>query len=161
MNKRTVIVAIGTLLIALVWALGDSSLVDSLRGHENSVKEILTLMDNGDDDGALALLNSLHAAVIEARAEITGWLFSGQANMLTDPFVLPAGIYRVHFTTEGFGIVETVVLDGPDSEKLLFNLAPGDASEGASTFHRAQGSRMMVQFSNITAPYKLVFERIE
>ena len=106
-------------------------------------------------------MNYLHAAVIEARAKITGLFFSGHAKMLTDPFVLPAGVYRVHFTTEGFGAVKAMVLVGSDSDKLLFNLAPGDASEGASTFYRAQGSRIMIQFSNITAPYKLVFERIE
>jgi len=161
MNKRTMVVVIVTLLIAIVGALGAPSLADLLREHENSVQEIITLIDKGDDEGALALLNSLHAAVIDARAKITGWLFSGHANMLTDPFVLPAGVYRVHFTTEGFGAVEIIVLDGSDSKKLLFNFAPGDASEGASTFYRAQGSWIMVQFSNISAPYKLVFERIE
>jgi len=161
MNKRTIVVAIVVLLITIVGALGAPSLVDSLRGHENSVKEIIALADKGDDEGALALLNSLHTAVIEARGKITGLFFSGQANMLTDPFVLPAGVYRVHFTTEGSGIVETVVLDGSDSEKLLFCLASGDASEGASTAYRSRGSRIMTQFSLISAPYKLVFEQIE
>ncbi len=57
--------------------------------------------------------------------------------------------------------MKVIILAGTDGDKLLFNLAPGDASEGASTFYRAQGSRIMIQFSNITAPYKLVFERIE
>jgi len=161
MNKRTVVLVIVTLLIAIVGALGAPSLVDLLREHENSVQEIITLIDKGDDEGALALLNSLHTAIIEARAKTTGWLFSGQANMLTDPFVLPAGVYRVHFTTEGFGAVEAIVLDGSDSDKLLFNLAPGNASEGASIIYRSHGSRIMIQFSNISAPYKLVFERIE
>lgn len=161
MNKRTVVVVIATLLIAIVGALGAPSRVDLLREHENSVQEIITLIDKGDDEGALALLNSLHTAIIEARAKITGWLFSGQANILTDPFSLPVGVYRVHFTTEGFGAVKVIALDGYDSDKLLFNLAPGDASEGASTIYRAQESRIMVQFSNISAPYKLVFERIE
>jgi hypothetical protein len=161
MKKRTVVVVILTLLIAIVGALGASNVVDAVRGHENSVKQIITLIDKGDNDGALALLDSLHASVIEARARITGSFFPGQANMLTDPFVLPAGVYRVHFTTEGFGAVEVIVLDGSDSDKLLFNLAPGDASEGASTVYRSHGSRIMIQFSNISAPYKLVFERIE
>jgi hypothetical protein len=161
MKKRTVVVVIVTLLIAIVGALGAPSPVDLLREHENSVQEIITLIDKGDDEGALALLDSLHTAVIEARAKITGLFFSGQADTLTDPFSLSAGVYRVHFTTEGFGAVKVIILAGTDGDKLLFNLAPGDASEGASTFYRAQGSRIMIQFSNITAPYKLVFERIE
>jgi hypothetical protein len=93
-------------------------------------------------------------------AKITGSFFSCQADMLTDPFILPEGIYRVHFTTEGFGAVKTVVLDSSDSDKLLLNLAPGEASEGASTVYKSQGNRIMLQFSNISAPYKLVFEPI-
>lgn len=161
MHKRTVVTVIAVLLITIVGALGAPSSVDSLRAHENSVQEIIALMDKGDDEGALVLLNSLHTAVIETRARITGSFFSGQANMLTDPFSLPVGVYRVHFTTEGFGAVKMIALDGSDSDKLLFNLAPGDASEGASTFYKAQGNRIMVQFSNISAPYKLVFEQIE
>ena len=135
--------------------------MDALRGHENSVQKIMALADKGDEQGALVLLDSLHAAVIEARAKITGSFFSGHAHTLTDPFSLPAGVYRVHFTTEGFGAVKMIALDGSDSDKLLFNLASGDASEGASTIYRSRGNRIMVQFSNITAPYKLVFERIE
>ena len=161
MNKRTMLVAVVALGILVVGALGASNLVGTLRGHENSVKEIINLADKGDNDGALALLNSLHAAVIQARARITGSSFSGQADMLTDPFVLPEGICRVHFTTEGFGAVKAIVLDGSESDRLLFNLAPGEASEGASTVYRSRGSRIMVQFSNVLAPYKLVFEQIE
>jgi len=161
MKKRVVMGIAVAVMILLTGALGASNLVDALRGHENSVQKIIALADKGDEQGALVLLNSLHAAVIEARAKITGSFFSGHAKMLTDPFVLPAGVYRVHFTTEGFGAVKMIALDGSDTDKLLFNLAPGDATEGASTIYRSRGSRIMVQFSNITAPYKLVFERIE
>lgn len=161
MKKRMLAVIAVALTIAVAGALGASNLVDALRGHENSVQKIIALADKGDNEGALTLLNSLHAAVIEARAKITGSFFSGQANMLPDPFVLPEGIYRVHFTTESFGAVKVIVLADPDGEKLLFNLAPGDASEGASTVYRSRGSRIMIQFSNISAPYKLLFERIE
>jgi len=161
MKKRMGVGIVVALMIVVAGTLGASNLVDSLRGHENSVKEIISLVDKGDDEGALALLDSLHAAVIEARARITGSFFSGQADMLTDPFVLPEGVYRVHFTTEGFGTVETIVLDGPDSDRLLFNLFAGAASEGASTIYRSRGNRIMIQFSNISAPYKLVFEQIE
>ena len=161
MKKRVVMGIVVAVMILVTGALGASNLVDALRVHENSVQKLIALADKGDKQGALVLLDSLHAAVIEARARITGSFFSGQADMLTDPFVLPAGVYRVHFTTEGFGAVETIVLDRSDRDKLLFNLAPGDASEGASTVYRSQGSRIMVQFSNISAPYKLVFERIE
>jgi len=161
MKKRMLAVIVVAVTIVVAGALGASNLVDALRGHESSVQEITSLADKGDNAGALMLLDSLHAAVIETRAKITGLFFSGQADKLTDPFVLPVGVYRVHFTTQGFGAVKTVVLDSSDGDKLLFNLAPGDASEGASTVYRSRGSRIMIEFSNISAPYKLVFEQIE
>jgi len=161
MKKRAAVAIVIAVSILVTGALGASNLVDALRGHENSVQKIIALANKGDEHGALVHLDSLHAAVIEARAKITGSFFSGHADTLTDPFSLPAGVYRVHFTTEGFGAVKMKTLDGSDSDKLLFNLAPGDASEGASTIYRAQESRIMVQFSNISASYKLVFERIE
>ena len=161
MKKRMVIVMVVALVVVVAGALGASNLVNALRGHESSVQEIIALADKGDNERALMLLDSLHAAVIETRAKITGLFFSGQADKLTDPFVLPAGVYRVHFTTQGFGAAEVIVLDRSDSDRLLFNLASGDASEGASTVYRSGGSRIMIQFSNITAPYKLVFERIQ
>jgi len=161
MKKRIAVVTVVALIIIVAGGLGASNLVDVLRGYENSVRKIIALADKGDEQGALVLLDSLHAAVIEARAQLTGSFFSGHADTLTDPFPLPAGVYRVHFTTEGFGAVKVIILSGSDTDKLLFNLAPGDASEGASTVYRSQGSRIMIQFSNITAPYKLVFERIQ
>ena len=161
MKKRVMVGIVVAVMILVAGALGASNLVDALRGYENSVQKIIALADKGDKQGALVLLDSLHAAVIEARAQLTGSFFPGHADTLTDPFSLPAGVYRVHFTTEGFGAAKVIVLAGSDSDKLLFNLAPGDASEGASTFYRSQGSRIMIQFSNITAPYKLVFEQIE
>jgi len=161
MKKRVAVAIVVALMIVVTVTLGASNLVDALRGHENSVQKIIALADKGDEQGALVLLDSLHAAVIEARAKITDSFFSGHADTLTDPYSLSAGVYRVHFTTEGFGAVKVIVLSGSDTDKLLFNLAPGDASEGASTLYRSQGSRIMIQFSNITAPYKFVFERIE
>jgi len=161
MKKRMGVGIVVALMIVVAGALGASNLVDALRGHESSIQEIIALADKGDKEGALALLDSLHASVIEARARITGSFFPGQADMLTDPFVLPAGVYRVHFTTEGFGAVETIVLDRPDSDDILFNVFQGAASEGASTVYRSRGSRIIIQFSNISAPYMLVFERIE
>jgi hypothetical protein len=121
MKTRVAVAIVVALTIAVAGALGASSLVDALRGHEDSVQKIIALADKGDEQGALVLLDSLHAAVIEARAKITGLFFSGQADTLTDPFSLSAGVYRVHFTTEGFGAVKVIVLAGTDGDKLLIN----------------------------------------
>ncbi|MFP3953119.1 MAG: hypothetical protein ACLFVS_03215 [Candidatus Acetothermia bacterium] len=160
MNKKFLVVIV---LLVLSVAAGPSVLAgpaDPLRGHEGEVAEIVGLIDGGEKETALEKLDSLHAAVVEARAELNGWVFEGSSGKrLTDPFVLPEGTYRVHFTTEGFGSVKVMFLE-KDSWDLLFNLSPGKASEGASALYRSGGETIIVQISNITEPYKLVFEKL-
>jgi len=132
-----------------------------LEPHTRTVDNIVQLLAQGKEEDASELLNELHEAVVQARAVLTGLKFAGDANTLTDPFMLPEGVYRVHFTTEGFGAVETIVLSGADRESILFNVFGGNAAEGTSTVYRSKGGRIMIQFSNISAAYKLLFERIE
>ncbi len=160
MNKKLVVVV--GLLVLSVFA-GQSALAgpaDPLRGHEGEVAEIVGLIDGDEKEAALEKLDSLHAAVVETRAGLNGWVFEGSSGKsLTDPFVLPEGTYRVHFTTEGFGAVKVVLLE-KDSWDLLFNLSPGEASEGASALYRSRGETTIVELSNISEPYKLVFEKL-
>jgi len=165
MNKGKLIVVGGLLFaVALVTiAASSSDLVSSLRSHKDSVNKILSLADSRDTQGALMLLDSLHAAVIKTRASLRGWSFEGQTNMLTDPFTLPKGVYRVHFTTEGIaGIVEVFTISGRDQHIYLFNLlAIEGLPKSASTLYKSTGERILVQVSNVTAPYEVVFEQLK
>ena len=151
----------GVALVAI--AASSSDLVSSLRSHGGSVNKILSPAISKDTQGALMLLDSLHAAIIKARASLRGWSFEGQTNMLTDPFTLPKGAYRVHFSTEGIaGIVEVLTISGGNQPIYLFNLfALEGLPQSASTFYRSTGERILVQVSNVTGRYEVRFEQLE
>jgi len=139
----------------------DSHIIDLLLQHENTIGDVVSQLQQGKVQEALSLLNSLHSAVTTARAELTGLVFKGHTDRLTDPFTLPEGIYRVHFTTDGFGAAEVIPLNSPDNRTLLFNVFEGGATDGVSTLYVAQSDKVLVQFSNISAPYMLVFETLD
>ncbi len=89
-------------------------------------------------------------------------VFEGRAGkLLTDPFEMPPGTYRVIFTTDGFGIVELVPMDNIEQDVTLFNLSSGEASDGASTLYKSEGEKVMLQFSNTSEPFRLEFEKID
>ena len=161
MPRKTLSIAACLLCMGavLVSAVAYLSPLEALSDHQDSVKEVLGLLQARRQTEALQLLDSLHAAVVELRSDLRGWRLSGNANMLSDPVDLPAGTYRVHFTTEGFGAVKLYNMQG-ELDSLLFNLAPGEASDGASTLFRSSGDRVMLEFSNISESYVLVFESL-
>jgi len=87
--------------------------------------------------------------------------FEGEAGMLTDPFTLPAGVYRATLTTPGFCIVHVVPIAAPDDITHLFNCGAGDATNGESALYVSDGARIMLEFSNVTAHYEVQFAAIE
>jgi hypothetical protein len=103
----------------------------------------------------------LHDAVIEANALLVGTYFSGSADVLTDPFALAAGTYRVHLKTDGAPFVAIVPIAAPDRPSRIFSLISNDAVDGISKLYVANGDRIMLEFSFVDAPYELWFERIE
>ena len=86
--------------------------------------------------------------------------FDGNADRLTDPFILPAGTYRANVQTTGYVIVRVIPVAIPDDDDYLFILSAGDATNGASVLYVSSGDRIMLEFSNITAPYELWFEKV-
>lgn len=163
MGKRSVTVT-GLLIISMIFTqflvVASSGPAELLREYEGSVEEIVDFIETGEKESAIKQLDSLHNTVIEARASLNGLTFEGKSGKkLTDPFKLSEGTYRVHFTTQGFGQVKVMPVT-EDSWEMLFNLSPGEASDGASAVYRAESRKVMVQFSNISKPYKLVFEKL-
>lgn len=169
MKKSAVI--IGFLVMVMVCAQSivatSSDPVKLLREREGAVREIVGLLEEGNEQTAMVKLDSLHSALIEARASLRGWVFEGSnGKRLTDPFKLPEGTYRVHFTTSkkasvGYAMVDVCPLKG-DRCKMLFNTTSKGAPEGASSIYRSDGEKVMVEFSGVALndPYKLVFERL-
>jgi len=158
------VVIVGFLVVTMAFAQSvtatSSDPVELLREREGAVQEIVGLLEEGNEQTARDKLDSLHSALIEARASLRGWVFEGSSGKrLTDPFTLPEGTYRVNFTTGGFGQVKVMPLK-EDSWEMLFNLSPGEASDGASALYRSDGKKVMLQFSNISESYKLVLEKL-
>jgi len=164
MNKRLTAVLLSLFILTLPVFVSFSSPVEELEQYKGSIAEVIELIQQENEDEALQTLNNLHNAVISARAELRGWSFTTTTQKsLTDPFVLPEGTYRVHFTTENFGAVKVLSMEGKTLE-LLFNIGSsrGGAQEAASTVYRSDGSRIMIEFSNVSPPPgELVFEKLE
>jgi len=168
--KKSVVI-IGFLVVTMAFAQSvaatSSDPAELLRGQEGAVQEIVGLLEGGNEQSAMKKLDSLHSALIEARASLRGWVFEGSSGKrLTDPFKLPEGTYRVHFTTSkeasvGYATVDVCPLKG-DRCKMLFNTTSEGAPEGASSIYRSDGEKVMVELSGVALndPYKLVFERL-
>jgi hypothetical protein len=100
-------------------------------------------------------------AVTEAPAISTGPHFTGDADKVTDSFTLPAGTYRVHVVTAGYLMAKATRLADPTDYTLLFFITPGRATSGASALYVSTGQPLVVEFSIVSAPYELWFERIQ
>ena len=154
------VVALSTILCVgcFSFAVDYSSVTGLLQPQSDAVAEIIQLLDQGDEADATELLDELHAAVVQARAILTGLRFGGTANTLTDPFTLPAGTYRATVRTVGFVTVKAISVAHPDDYELLFNLSRGKATTGASTLYVSSGERIVLEFDNISEPYEFWFE---
>jgi len=166
--KRSAVL-IGLLVVVMVFVqtlvAASSEPEDLLRDQGGVVQEIVGLLEKGNEQHALDKLDSLHSAVVETRASLQGLTFEGEGKTdtrtrVTDPFELPSGTYRIHFTTPETGSVKLFPLE-EDSYELLFNLfGSGQAEEGASVVYRSSGGKVVLEISNVSAPYKLIFEKL-
>ena len=80
------------------------------------------------------------------------------------PFDLPAGNFKAVVTTTGYFIGELKVLSGDcsaDNIMGLFNIPGGQGKDGAESSITSKGCRMVINTSNISAPWKLVIEPLE
>lgn len=132
-----------------------------LDPHKGTVAEIVGLLEQGRGSEAKELLDSLHGAVTEARAMLVGAHFTGSADVLTDPFTLPAGTYRVHLRTDGAPFVSAIPVAAPDDDVSIFMLITNDAVNGISKLYVSGGERIMLEFSYVDAPYELWFEEVK
>jgi len=158
--KRTVaVLGVACLLSMFAAGAGEASLLEQFSTQQDSVSSIIDLLEQGRTEAALWLLDSLHESTIALRANLQGLSFEGASDTLSDPFELPEGTYRVHLTTTMFAIVKLFDMQG-DQVKTLFNVAMDTATRGVSTLFRSTGGRFMLEVSNTSAPYVVLFERL-
>jgi|GEM_PF-1635469 len=132
-----------------------------LDPHRGTVAEIVGLLEQGKGGEAKELLDDLHGAATEARAMLTGTRFTGGSDVLTDPFTLPAGAYRVHLRADGAPFVSAIPVAAPDDDVQILALFANDAVDGISKLYVSGGERIMLEFTYVDAPYELWFEEIE
>lgn len=142
------------------WESGDGA---STEGPDAQVYHIYTVagtytasLSATDDSGA----SDTATQTIEVEAPAPPVRFSGDADELTDPFALPSGSYRAHLQTTGYAIVDVIHEATPDRSVNLFNVWSGKANDGVSKLYVSDGERIMLEFSNITAPYEFWLEKI-
>jgi len=128
-----------------------------LDPYRSSVTQVVALLEQGDEAEAVSALDELHGAVIEARAILTGQRFSGATDTLSDPFALPAGTYRATVHGDGSPWVKVIPVAAPDD----YDYVMIGAEDGSSALYVSDGARIMLEFSVVSGPYELVFERIE
>jgi hypothetical protein len=90
--------------------------------------------------------------------------FEGSAtNVVSDPVIIPAGVYRVTVTTNGYFMMSGTVLEGRCTDAInLFILSEGDAVTGAQAVLESEGCTVLWEISTVSAPpYTVTFEKIK
>jgi hypothetical protein len=80
------------------------------------------------------------------------------------PILLEEGVYRLTFTTDGFGAIDGTMLDG-DCEReinVIFNEGRGDAEDGAQqVLQLDEDCEFLLEFSNITEDWTFTIEKLQ
>lgn len=143
-----------TLSVAIAIAFC-SLLSADLNDHVGAVSKINNLIQSGEKKKALTKLDSLHESVVRKRAKLRGLRFSGSVKTLTDPVYIPEGTYRVHYSTNGLGIVDVLDMKGNRISDLF---AFGDGADDATTVYRSEGEKVMIKIKD--GQFELYFEKL-
>jgi hypothetical protein len=176
MTRTTALLA-GILLLVLSFGVtaaqnepGAGCTADSLTALVASIQEAngkaLESIQAGDLAAAIDLLAASDERVGLMKAVCAGLTFEDTAAKALGPVELPEGTYRATATTDGFMTVEFTVLDGECGETLgdlvmpVFTLFQDQATTGAETIVPSDGCSVLIEVSNVTAPWTLTFERL-
>ena len=130
---------------------------------------ITTLQANIEDDDSLNFLSTgreLRKILARLDANCRALLFNtendGQRPVL-GPISLESGLWRVTFTTAGFGSVRTETLSGDcGTDTYLFNAFQGDAADGSEiVYETGRACEVLIEISNTSEPWELSFELLK
>lgn len=131
---------------------------------------IVTLNANIKDDDITNFLGTareLRRVLARADATCRGLHFtSDEEGMrpLIGPVSFANGLWRVTFTTTGYGAVKIETLSGTCESDygVLFNVSQGAADKGAqSVFKTSEGCEALIGLENTGKPWDLMFELIK
>lgn len=125
---------------------------------------IAKIKKTGDKDKDAAALDVIQNSVADYKAACAGLSWKGTKQQVIGPFDLPAGNFKAVVTTNGFFIADLKVLSGDcdaDSFGALFNIMQGGGKDGAESSITSKGCRLVINTSNVSAPWKLDIEPLE
>ena len=99
-----------------------------------------------------------------ATATIAPLIFSGNEATVLGPMAIPAGLYRVTVTTNGYASVKLAVSSGECGSgtsflnNLVLLVARGQAANGAEAIFTSRGCVTLIEVSNVQGPWTLSFE---
>jgi hypothetical protein len=115
----------------------------------------------------IEILRAIKAAVDEILLQCDGLMFTSENEGLQPvigPVEFPEGLYRVTFTTEGYGVVELEFLEGECEPSLysdtLFINNAGESSDGAQATLNSSGCEVLILLSRTNEPWTLEFEKL-
>jgi hypothetical protein len=163
-------VMIGLLVIALMPGLAvraqDGGECD-LPGAVDAALEQLAAARDLETSEALAALAEVRSGLSKAERECLGLDFEGTANTVSDPVEIPAGLWRVTITTEGYIILSVMVLDGTCEAQGIYgadtlaSLSRGQGVDGSDVLFMSEGCTAIWQTQNVTDPYTVTFQRMQ
>ena len=129
--------------------------------------DALTAIESGDLTAAVEILAQSDEQVGLMKAVCSGLLFEGTDGEVIGPIDIPEGLYRATATTEEGIIIQIVTLDGECGQgsgsrlsEALFIESGGQANEGAETVFTSNNCNVLLEVSNVRAPWTLTFEKI-
>ncbi len=142
---------------------------------EPDLTEITTLfeeaqaaLEDADLDTALEALRAIRIELSLIDSQCLGLDFEGDSQEVSDPVEVPAGLYRITATTEGYLIIHAILIDGECGEgtgsrlsESLFNVGAGEGNEGAEIIFTSNGCTVLWETSNVTTPYAITWEKIK
>lgn len=165
----TVFVLLAAAVIAPALGQEDGELACDADELTIAIEEAAALLEEAGelagDDPASALTKLVEARLLLTDSDIKchDLAFEGAANAVLGPIDLPTGVYRVTFTTEGFGIADAEPLEGKCETDMfgLFNVSAGEAQTGAEAMLKAKDCRALIEITNIQKPWTLTIELIQ
>lgn len=122
------------------------------------------LRNESEDHTAVLMELSTFAAT--QNAACSGLNFSSETdgqNPLIGPIEIPAGLYRVTFTTSGRGLIDLAAIDGEcEAERggNMFAALDGEALEGIEGLVTSEGCEALITFDRMSEDWTLTFEKI-
>jgi hypothetical protein len=127
------------------------------------------LKSSGDNTKDWQTLQAISAAISNMNVICNGLVFKGKGNKVLDPFILPAGTYRLTVKTKQAFIASGRTMEGagsecaPNKEFTMLNEVnlEGDKIIDSSTVVPTSNCRILITTSNSSDDWTLTFELIQ